>query len=499
MWSNDPVADEDPEDVSPWTRDDWVPDSAVPDSSVFGGDARRPGGTARQPPPPGIFAEPPPEDFDDDASSHGTSRSTLGRKIVAGVIVLALLIGSAGALLRSGGEDPPEQPPVEPEPVTVPVDLEAAILDDPADSTPPSSSSSPAAAPASSSPSTLPGNVSVIAETPTATIGVESVPPPLPLGLDEPLRWAERTIAVPERLSSIASTEVITLSQDGIVNVTEFPSGRTRSIDVSSIGGGLQLVVGDGAIAVFNSTTILQLRDSEVPVVSTVPDGVIFVEGWTGTDRFILTVPATGPDATERELVLDSDGTVTPLDDRLGAEVRFWSRSFSPTGDLVLSRPGGVYAVAPDGTARRISTGDLLAVGDAHWAIQECDEVLRCADTVVAWDTGEVRRGVLDAIESFGFVDPATRISPDGRSIAYRSNTGGPGQRRILDVETGSAVDAGRINQLVYPDAWATDSSGMFITDRFVEFVDRATGSRTPIEDLGRIRAVATEPFTTTG
>ena len=489
MWSNDPVAEEDPNEESPWTRDDWVPDSAVPDNAVFGG-ARQRGGQGQQQPPPGIFAEPSPHDFDDHRESSGVPRSTLGRKLVAGAIVIALLIGSAGALLRGGDDGPSDQPPVVSEPVTaVTNDLEAEALD----------------APTASPPSTVeevdPDVVTVIADLPAGTSGVvveiPEVPPPFELG--EPLRWSERTIAVPEALAAIASTELVTLSPDGIVSVTEFPSGRSRSIDVSSLGAGLQLVVGDGTIAVFNSTSVLQLRDGAPPVVSAVGNGVIFVESWTGTGNFILTEPATGPDTPEREFVLEPDGTVTLLEGRFAEEVRFWSRSFSPMGEVLVTRPGGVYALDAGGDARRISTGDLVAIGDAHWAVQECDEELRCADIVVAWDTGEVRRGELDAIESFGFIDPATRISPDGRSIVFRSDSDGSGQRRILDVETGSMVDAGRINQLAYPDSWAADSSGVFITDRLVEFVDRATGRRTPIEELDRIRAVATEQFTNDG
>ena len=488
MWSNDLVADEDPDDVSPWTRDDWVPESAVPDRGVFD-DARRLGDRTARQPPAGVFGEPPPEDFDDAHEPGGISRSNIGRKVVAGVVVLALLIGSAGALLRGGG-DAPDVPPVVSEPVTVSTDdLEAAAFDAGAASTSPAG------------PSFDPDVVTVIADLPTGTSGIAveipEVPPPFEPG--EPLQWSERTIAVPEQLAAIASTELVTLSQGGIVSVTEFPSGRSRSIDVSSLGGGLQLVVGDGAIAVFNSTSILQLRDGELPVVSAVGNGVIFVESWTGTGNFILTEPATGPDAAEREFVLEPDGTITLLEGRFAEEVRFWSRSFSPMGDVLVTRPGGVYAIDAGGDARRISTGDLVAIGDAHWAIQECDEALRCADIVVAWDTGEVRRGELDAIESFGFIDPATRISPDGRSIVYRSDSDGSGQRRILDVETGSTVDAGRINQLAYPDAWAADSSGVFITDRVVEFVDRATGVRTPIEELDRIRVVGTEQFTNDG
>ena len=45
------------------------------------------------------WSEPPPEDFDDPNPEHDSSRSFVGRKVVAGIIVVALLVGSAGALV----------------------------------------------------------------------------------------------------------------------------------------------------------------------------------------------------------------------------------------------------------------------------------------------------------------------------------------------------------------------------------------------------------------
>ncbi len=155
-----------------------------------------------------------------------------------------------------------------------------------------------------------------------------------------------------------------------------------------------------------------------------------------------------------------------------------------------------MYALASDGAARRIGAGDLLATGDAHWATEECDETLRCTSSVVAWDTGDVTPALLDEIESFGFIDPVTRISPDGRSIVYRSPSDSSDRRRILDVTTGSSIDAGTLNQFVHSDPWAADSSGVFVKNNNVEFIDRATGAITVIDDLGRVREVATGPFT---
>jgi hypothetical protein len=467
MWSNDAVADEHP-DESPWARDDWVPESAVPDATAFGGQARPPSEWGR--PVAAGGAEPPQEAFDDTDTS-GSSRS-FGRKVVAAAIVAALLIGSAGALLSNDGEPAPSPAPE----TTAAVDRSPATT---ADTTTPTTVQSLIEASAS-------GDGDIVANP-------DDRSPPLVVG--EPPAWAERTVLVPENLASMAPTEVITLSQTGVVSLTEFPSGRTRSLDASAMGAELQLAVGDGTIVVFDSTTLVQIRDGEPVVESTLSDGIIFVQPWTGTRSFVITTPSTGPETRERDWVLRSDGTLEPLENPFVDETTFFSRVFSPDGDALVSAPGGVYAVDPDGLAQRISTGTLIATGRTHWAIEECDETLRCAYSIVEWDTGTVTSGLLDPIARFGLIDPATHISPDGRSIAFRADSDGSGRRGILDVESGSWIPAGRINQLVYPDAWATDSSGLFVTDRFLQFVDRATGAITEIVELDRVRTVATNAF----
>jgi hypothetical protein len=302
-----------------------------------------------------------------------------------------------------------------------------------------------------------------------AAVELADTIPPLVVG--EPPAWAERQILVPENLAAMAPTEVITLSQSGIVDVTEFPSGRARSVDASRLGDASQLAFGDRTIVVFDSTTIMQIRDGEPVVESAVTDGIIFVRPWTGTGNFVVTTPSTGPGVPENDWVLRRDGTLEPLDNPFADETSFFSRVFSPNGDALFTAPGGVYAVGADGDPRRISTGNLLATGQRHWAIEECDETLRCDYSIIEWDTGAVTAAMLDPIERFGFIDPSTHISPDGRSIAFRADTDGTGRRQILDVATGNTIAAGRINQLVYPDSWSADSSGLFFTDRFLQFV----------------------------
>lgn len=463
------MADDDPDDQSPWTRDDWDADSAVPDAGMFAGPPTTPAAPARF----GVFGEPPADDFDDRHASVA-SRSSLWRKVIAAAIVAALLLGSAGALLGNAGS--PDGAPD----TSTPADRTPTVTlpDEPSDTL----------APTAGSTITVPSSA--------GTSGAVEIAEPIPaVVVGEPPGWAERTIVVPENLAEMAPTEVITLTQAGVVNVTEFPSGRTRSLDVSDLGAQAQLAVGDRTIVVFNSVTLLTIRDGEPVVESSLSDGIIFVQPWSGTGSFVVTTPSIGTDSPERDSVLRPDGRLEPLVSPLVNETSFFSRVFSPAGDALVTAPGGVYAISPDGTSRRISTGNLMATGKRHWAVEECDERLRCAYSIVEWDTGTVTAGALERIDTFGFLDPSTHISPDGRSVAFRADTDGSGRREILDVVTGATIAAGRINQLVFPDAWATDSSGVFITDRVLQFVDRETGVITPIEDLDRIRTVATSAF----
>jgi hypothetical protein len=492
MWSNELVADEDPNDVSPWLRDDWISDSTVPDRMVASTSAR---GTAGGEQPGGSdpYAEPSPDDFDDRHAgvSSRSSRSLLGRRIVAGAIIAALLIGSAAALFDTTGDsrgDPsgdtdgapitttePEQPvtPATITPATIAPATIAPVTSTPVTSTPDSTTDS----------TTDTADRADTADTadpiPSAVVGEVPV-------------WAQRVIGVPANLASMASTELITLTQSGIVHVTEFPSGSTRSLDVSDMGAQAQLVVGDRTILVFNSNELLVIRDEEPVVASSLDDGIIFVQPWTGTGSFVVTAPAIGPDRSERDWVLRADGTLESLDNRAIADAPFFSRLFSPQGDALVTTSGGVYAIDPSGATRRISPGSLIAIGQRHWAVEECDEALRCEYSIIEWDTGVATTGVLDRIDRFGFIDPATHMSPDGRSIIFRGDRDGSGRREILDVASGTTIEAGRMNELVYADSWAADSSGVFVTDRSVQFIDRDTGVVTEIDGLDRPRTVAT-------
>ncbi len=441
------MPDEDADDISPWLRDDWVADT-----SVIGAEASAPSSVAPEPAP-------------------RRSRAILGVGVIA-VIVLA-----GAALLRSTDDDP-----------------DAATTSDP--SVAGASDGSIAfqgPAPSASSSASIPTTAVVVLSNTVAPPGPGGVVARVsPAVAGAPPAWAESTIIVPEALVAMAPTQVVTLSAAGVLTITEFPTGRTRSVDVSDIGANPQLAIGDGTIVVFGSTELLRIRDGEPVVRTSLSDGIIFVQPWTGTQRFLVTSPSSGPTTPEQTWALEPDGELNLLDDLLPDADSVFTRMFSPFGDLLVSEPGGVYAIDLAGAVRRMSTGDLLAAGPRHYAIEECDDQLRCAYSIVDWFTGAVNAGMLDSVSRGGSVDPTSRISPDGRSVVYRDTTTALGGRRILDVGTGASVDAGTLENLVMPDAWAADSSGLFLANDVLQFVDRTTGTVTDVDVGGRIVAVGT-------
>lgn len=475
------MADDEPDDVSPWLDDDWLPNSAVPDMDVFASGRPTRSDAAGRASSVGAHPGRPVDRRPDAAGGNAAagdrppSRSS-GRRLAVGAVLAIVVITAAVLLLRGGGDGATE--------------ATASTL----------ASGSPVAntlttsgpEPTTPVPSAVPTTVRTLSNTvaPPGPGGFVVMVPPVEIG--QPPTWGESTIVVPDRLSAMTPTEVVTLSPSGVLMLSDFPSGRTRSVDVSGMGSIANLAVNQGTIVVAGPRELVLIRDGEPVISSTLSDGVIFVQPWPGTDSFIVTSPRTGPTTAEQDWVLAPDGGLSLLDPALAEVGLGFGRAFAPNGDLLVTQPGGVYAIGGDGTARRISTGDLVATGEHHYAIEECDEALRCAYSVVSWETGEVFRGQLDAVTRYGFVDPATRISPDGRTVLFRDDSAGEGLRGFLDVESGKVAAAGRVNQIVYVDSWAADSSGAFFGDGTLQFIDRENGTTTEIEGAGKVRAVAT-------
>ncbi|HYN31484.1 MAG TPA: hypothetical protein VES40_02570 [Ilumatobacteraceae bacterium] len=429
------MADHD-DDVSPWERDDW---------------------TSSEGPSFEALTAPVDPDVDTAVDDQLSSRRPHGARVwIAAFVGVVLLIGGVVALVTA-------EPEVADTVNTVPESgggVPAFWNDDPAETTDPAADERLAMA--------------------TSSVG------------EGPL-WNTWSLDVPAPLDAMTkATEVVAFGADGILYRIAFPSGQVQAMRMEGWDSDAQAVVGEKAIVVFTNTELWIARDDE-PIVS-VPmrGGVIFVEAWPGTNQFIVTTESAAPAGGEQQLILGLDGTLAALDSASLDGSVFWARSFLPDGRVAVNRPGGVYAVVIDQPATRLSDGDLLGMGAAHYAVVECDEALRCATFVIDAATGERTEAMLDALgEAGGSADPSTRISPDGRTIVFADRS--TGTRRLLDAATGVTLDVGDVDEVFHPNGWASDSSGVFSEEGgSIVFHQRDSGGRIEIDEVDAIASVAT-------
>lgn len=128
-----------------------------------------------------------------------------------------------------------------------------------------------------------------------------------------------------------------------------------------------------------------------------------------------------------------------PSGERLGSPIRIpptASGMLTPDGAgyVLTTSPGGTYVARPDGL-RRVTPGQIDAVGPNHLLATECDEQARCGHVLITRDSG--KRRALD-----GTVDTTTWprgvIAPDGSLAAVvRDDVGNRPILSIIDLDTG--------------------------------------------------------------
>jgi hypothetical protein len=446
VWSNGAVSADD--ERSPWLRDDWdaEPSTAPPDGASD--------------------AEPP-----DATATTGMPRNQVVLGVIVGVVLLAVgtvaLVRDDGAVAVPGATTGTTAPTATDVTVTT---TPATVADEPSATVGPTT---PAVA--------EPGSAS---EVPVITPG-------------EPVVWSESTIDVPPVLATVAPTEVVAMTGEGLLHRIDLPSGRVRTADASGLEGiDGDVAVGERALVLKGPNDVYRIPD-EGPVLRVEwPDGVIWVQSRPGTDEFVVTSPAVSGTDREREFLLQPDGRMLAAPEGRVADGVIWARTYSPTGDVLVNRPGGVYAIDGAGDARRIDDGDLVATGTRHYAVEQCDDQLVCTIRVVEWSTGESAVYAAGPLRSDGFLDPSTRVSPDGRAIVFRGLAQAVDARRVYVLPTGEVVDVGRVSKVIHADTWAADGSGLFRDDAgVVHFVSLATRESVQLGDLGGVTDIATRPL----
>lgn len=446
------------DDISPWERDDWTSSNDAPHLDAL----TRPDRNPTPAPSMGIGPHDP---------APSNDRPPRTQVFLAGAVGIGLLVFGAVALFRGGaGTDP------------------AATADTSVDTTQASTTSTTTPVSPTTDPATDPATVTVAPADviiPVAAAVVGQVPV-----------WTESSIAVPSPLDALVTpTELVTLTENRVLQRIELPSGRVRRLDVAAWADNLKIAVSDDSIAVYDSRYVAIIRGDEAIRLFEIPTGVLFLEAWPSTDSFVVTSTGSPTGEAERFVMNTDDGSLQPVAPEVTAALRFGAGNFVSNGDLLVNRPGGVYAIGPDQQARRISDGDLLAVGRNHYAIETCGESLQCEQFVVDAASGARSAAVLGTLSPNGIVDPSTRIAPDGRSIVATDSTGDPGSRQIIDVSTGSRADLVRATQLYYPDPWAADGLGVFFEDEgVVRFQATSTRAGARLDDIGVTESLMVRP-----
>jgi hypothetical protein len=442
------------DDISPWARDDWTSSADQPQLDDLSSPERQHADSSSE-----------PERSTAGQSNGGPSRPQV---LLAGAVGIGFLVVGVAAMLRGGDT---AVGPVSGSTVQV--------------------STSDVTVPQTTVPQTV-----VTATITAAPESASTATPIAPAVVGEVPTWTESSIVVPAPLDGLtAPTELVTLSPDRILQRIELPTGRVRSLDLDGWGDQPRLAVGDDSIAVYDGRDVAVIRDDDVIRRFVVPDGVLFLEAWPATSSFIVTSSGSPSGRAERFVLRTDDGSLTPLTEVASDAMVFGAASFLSTGEMLVNGPGGVYSIGPDQQARRISGGDLLAVGRNHYAVEDCDESLQCTQFVVEAVSGIRSAAVLDDVTGFGIVDPSMRIAPDGRSIVGTDSSRDTGYRQIIDVATGDRLDVGRLAAIYYPDTWAADSSGLFLEDGgVVRFQVRDRAEVVTIDTAGEVDSLMVRP-----
>lgn len=166
-------------------------------------------------------------------------------------------------------------------------------------------------------------------------------------------------------------------------------------------------------------------------------------------------------------------------------------------GNLLVTDVGGTYESRPSGM-RRVTTGQVAAVGPHHYIVVECDEVHACSSLVLDRATGEKRRlGTADTGNAATGI-----VSPDGRyAVLTRWAADGGATVQLQDLRTGRTRGLAEASPLSFDGTdgtavWSPDSRHLFLAvEGHLAVVDPATARVTkPNLGLSGVTSIALRP-----
>lgn len=290
---------------------------------------------------------------------------------------------------------------------------------------------------------------------------------------------------------------------DGLVHIVPLDAPESiTSYEVPPIGSGAPVYLFADetrlrTVAYDNVPTFeLDFTTAEVTTLDPGPFGGLFLPGprpgtgWrqrTGVDAAIFDLWAIdGGYVGESVLVDDSGQELTVERDGRG-------------GLLAITELGGVFSIAPDGTRIRLTSGEVLALGESSALVRDCDDNLVCRAWHLDRDVGERSAVDNDAIARAGGNAAAgglgTTMSPDGSVAIVRA--GGFGTSwSIVDLDAGTTLPIPGVASET-PIVWTADSSfALFLSSGTLRLYDRETNGLITLANLPTLRTFTLVPGT---
>lgn len=514
------------DDRSPWTRDDWTPDDNPPvDFAGLPSPRDRAGSPGRSSDADSESAGAPALTWrgdthhanDSDGDGEPDGRRTAARTLIAaGAVVLALVVGftvlvgddagdgrdgaAAPAATDRQGDDGREgkegQEGQEGQEGEDPVSsVDGTAVDTTVRRT---------------TVTTLPMSVSVRSvdpddeERPEIVSVVTSRPAPNALELGLVPEWTMWMLPPAHPLDAITEGTEMVLVARGQIHRIEVPSGAVRSLDIDG-------QYDPGASFAVAGTNVALAYEDELTLI---PEGHSAVRIELGRIQSLRARPDQGDFIVEVEragvagwgltdiLVVSPTGVVTSSIP--GRPSSWWSTiwlgdvSLTPAGEVVLTAPGGVYAVDPTGAspARRLSEGGMAGRGRNHVLIERCDEQLACGYELLDLRTGETSP-VVATVAHLAPYAPMS-VSPDGGRVAFVTVGDEPTPTwHVVDLTTGEIVFRGGENTWFGSESWTADGDAFVLIENNVLRVQTLGGGHAEITGFGSPNQVIVQPAPT--
>ncbi len=190
--------------------------------------------------------------------------------------------------------------------------------------------------------------------------------------------------------------------------------------------------------------------------------------------------------------LIDAQGTELGVTIDVGSDTELLG-SDGTGGVLVKAALGGVFVFAPDGSAARITAGEVLAIGATVAYVRECDDQFVCGIYRLDRTLGERVLTDVPALDIAGGDEAAgspfgQSVSPDG-NVAFVRVSGFGADWTIVDLAASTTVPVPGA-AVGSPVLWSADSQwALYLSGDVLRLYDRASGSLRTLNNLPELKA----------